>query len=160
MLAALLGWARRGQADFTYDITVDTSGLADMLRRPAGGTLSSITSIFSSTRKSRTVSNFSLATGSVDGTLIPTGDVGGSLTPGPLALTDDTILDSLIFSQGNVTGSGPPLTFAADNTNGPQINEAFFNVTFGTTVALSLDITPADANGTASLLPYPLRRHR
>jgi hypothetical protein len=123
----LFGVLDPARSDFVYNITIDTTslngtpGYLDLQFDPSGGT----------------------------GTL--------SATVQTLA-SSDTIFGSIASFLGDVTGpgattppSGFPLSFTADNTNGPQTNDAFLNVTgFGTTLALSLDITPADANSTAS----------
>ncbi len=123
----LLGGVAPARGDFVYNITIDTSSLSgtggylDLQFNPTGGT--------------------------------------GVLTANVQTLANsNTILGSLYSYTGNVAGpglttppSGFPLTFTADNTNGPQTNETSWNVTdFGTQLALSLDIAPSDANSTAS----------
>jgi hypothetical protein len=122
----LLGGVAQARGDFVYNITIDTSSLS-------GG-------------------------GFLDLQFDPTGGTGVLTATVQTLATNNLTLGSLASWSGNVTGpgsttppSGLPLTFTADNTNGPQTNEAFWNVTnFGTQLALSLDIAPADANSTAS----------
>jgi hypothetical protein len=130
----LFAVAAPARASFIYDITVDNSGLVD-----GGG------------------NSLAGSQGYLDLQFNPSGG-GGILSATVQALAaNDTILGSVYSSIGNVTDasgmapmSGLPLTFTADNTMGGQINDALLNVTFGTNVSLSLDITLADDNSTAS----------
>lgn len=95
-------------------------------------------------------SAFAGSQGYIDLQFNPTGGTGTLSATVQTLASNDATLGSVVSSTGNVTGSGLPLTFTADNTNGPQSNDALLNVTYGNTLALSLDITTADANSTAS----------
>ena len=124
----LFGVAAPARATFLYNITVNTSGLVDS----GGNPLPAATQ------------------GYLDLQFNPTGGTGTLSATVQTLASNDATLGSVVSSTGNVTGSGLPLTFTADNTNGPQSNDALLNVTYGNTLALSLDITTADANSTAS----------
>ena len=123
----LFGVAAPARATFLYDITVNTSGLVDSGGNPLAG-----------------------SQGYLDLQFNPTGGTGTLSATVQTLASNDATLGSVVSSTGNVTGFGLPLTFTADNTNGPQSNDALLNVTYGNTLALSLDITTADANSTAS----------
>jgi hypothetical protein len=130
----LFAVAAPARASFIYDITVDTSGLVDGGGNPLAGYLDL---------------QFNQSASGGTGIL--------SATVGILADNDTTLGAFFQTPLGNVTDthgiapvSGLPLTFTADNNIVGGVNEATLEVTFGTKLALSVDITPADPNSTAN----------
>ncbi len=121
-------------ADFTYNLSVDTS-------------------------------SFSGSTGYLDiqfnptTTNYPNGGTGVVTATVQTQTGNDALLGTAYFSQGNVTGPGAttpptglPLTFMADNSSsGPLQNEFAQAVTYGSTLALSVNITTPDAISPASV---------
>jgi hypothetical protein len=121
-------------ADFNYNLNVDTS-------------------------------SFSGSTGYLDiqfnpsTTIYPNGGTGVLTATVQTQTDNDAVLGPAYYSQGNVTGPGAttpptglPLTFTADNSSsGPLINEFAQAVTYGSNLALSVNITTPDAISPASL---------
>jgi hypothetical protein len=129
-LLLLCGTTAPALADFDYNLTIatnaaglnGTSGSLDIQFNPEEGTGVLTATVQTLAGNDTTVGGFSTL---------------AAFSPTPI---------------GNVTGSGLPLTFTADNINGPGMNEATLNVTFGPTqLALSVNITTADNFSTASL---------
>ena len=151
MLALLgLGWGGRARADFTtitYGVTVDTSslsgttGLVDFQFNPSDTVVDELTA---------TVSNFDPVAGLLAGTLSTSGDVSGTIAPGPLTLTYDpdngfndanqaltfgnTLSFDVVFS-GNLTNPNPSAEFSLN----------LYDSDYNSLLAL-------DQNGTSNLL--------
>jgi hypothetical protein len=137
-LALLLSGATAvALADFSYNLSVDTSSLT--------GSTGYLDIQFNPTTTSTYPSN--------GGTGVVTATV-------QTQTGNDALLGPTYFSQGNVTGPGAtnpptglPLTFMADNSSsGPLQNEFAQAVTYGSNLALSVNITTPDAISPASLL--------
>lgn len=139
LLALLLGGATApARADFSYAVTINLSGLSDSNGAPLSG-----------------------SPGYLDIQFNPTGGTETLFATVQGRTSNNTLLGAVSSTQGDVTGpggslpvSGLPLTFASNYPNGFVINDAVLEVTFGTTLALSLDITTADASSTASFFLF------